>query len=139
MKLLRLYSMRWVVVLMTAFFVLMDGTTVYAGFGITPPYLRNDRLTQGSEFTQEIILVRGDPIEDLKAEITLNVPGIQDWITIDRGNEFLLPAGEKQVAMQITVRVPDNAAYERHQGSIRIRTAFSRSGKWSLHCTRCPN
>lgn len=107
---------------MTAFFVLMDGTTVYAGFGITPPYLRNDRLTQGSEFTQEIILVRGDPIEDLKAEITLNVPGIQDWITIDRGNTFLLPAGEKQVAMQITVRVPDNAAYERHQGSIRIRT-----------------
>jgi hypothetical protein len=94
----------------------------YAGFGITPPYVRNDRLTQGTEYTQEIILVRGDPVEDLKAEITVNVPGANDWISIDRGSEFLLPRGEKQVAMQVTVRVPNNAPYERYQGIIRIRT-----------------
>ncbi len=104
-----------------AVFVL-DVATVHAGFGITPPYVRNDKLTQGSTYTQEIILVRGDPVEDLKAEITLNVPGIEDWITIDRGNEFLLPAGEKQVPMQVTIRVPQDAPYERYQGSIRIRT-----------------
>jgi hypothetical protein len=95
---------------------------VSAGFGITPPYVRNDRLTQGSEYTQEIILVRGDPVEDLKAEITLNVPGIEAWITIDRGTTFLLPAGEKQVPIQVTVRVPQNAPYEHYEGTIRIRT-----------------
>lgn len=100
----------------------MGADSVYAGFGITPPYVRNDKLTQGSTYTQEIILVRGDPMEDLKAEITLNVPTIEDWITIDRGNEFLLPKGEKQVPIRITVRVPQDANYERHQGSIRIRT-----------------
>lgn len=103
-----------------AFFVHVG--TVHAGFGITPPYVRNDKLTQGSSYTQEIILVRGDPVDDLKAEITLNVPGIEEWITIDRGEEFLLPAGKKQVPMQVTVRVPNNAAYERYQGTIRIRT-----------------
>ncbi len=96
--------------------------TAFAGFGITPPYVRNDRLTQGSTFTQDIILVRGDPVEDLKAEITLMTPGIEDWITIDRGTEFLLPKGEKQVPMRVTVRVPNDAAYERYQGSIRVRT-----------------
>ena len=96
--------------------------SLYAGFGITPPYVRSDRLTQGSTFTQEIIIVRGDPVEDLKAEITVNVPGIEGWITIDRGNEFLLPAGVRQVPMQVTIRVPQNASYERHQGTIRIRT-----------------
>lgn len=95
---------------------------VYAGFGITPPYVRNDKLTQGSSFTQEIILVRGDPVEDLKAEVTINVPGIEDWITIDKGTEFLLPAGQKQVPMQVTVTVPNNAPYDRYQGNIRIRT-----------------
>ena len=95
---------------------------MHAGFGITPPYVRNDKLTQGSSYTQEIILVRGDPIEDLKAEITINVPGVENWITIDKGTEFLLPAGAKQVPMQVTVTVPQNAAYERHQGNIRIRT-----------------
>lgn len=95
---------------------------VHAGFGITPPYVRNDKLTQGSEFTQEITLVRGDPIEDLKAELTLNVPGAESWITIDRGTEFLLPKGEKQVPIEVTVRVPANAEYKQYTGSIRIRT-----------------
>lgn len=100
----------------------LGADTAFAGFGITPPYVRNDKLTQGSSFTQEIILVRGDPVEDLKAEITINVPGIEDWITIDKGTEFLLPAGQKQVPMQVTVTVPNNAPYDRYQGNIRIRT-----------------
>lgn len=104
------------------FVFLANAGVAHAGFGITPPYVRNDKLTQGSTFTQEIILVRGDPVEDLKAEITLNVPGIEGWISIDRGNEFLLPAGSKQVPMLVTVRVPENAEYDRYQGSIRIRT-----------------
>jgi hypothetical protein len=104
------------------FFFILDTSVAHAGFGITPPYVRNDKLTQGSSFTQEIILVRGDPVDDLKAEITLNVPGIEDWITIDRGTEFLLPAGSKQVPMRVTITVPQNAAYERYQGTIRIRT-----------------
>lgn len=95
---------------------------VFAGFGITPPYVRSDRLTQGSTFTQEIIIVRGDPAEDLKAEVTINVPGVDGWFSIDKGNEFLLPAGAKQVPMNVTVRVPRDAPYERHQGTIRIRT-----------------
>jgi len=101
---------------------LVAAAPAFAGFGITPPYVRNDRLTQGSTFTQEIVLVRGDPKEDLKAEVTVNVPGIDAWITVDRGDEFLLPAGEKQVPMLVTVQVPNNAEYARHQGSIRIRT-----------------
>lgn len=109
-------------ILAAIFFFFIHANIVHAGFGITPPYVRNDKLTQGSTYTQEIILVRGDPVEDLKAEITINVPGIEGWITIDKWNEFLLPAGEKQVPMQVTVRVPQNAAYERHQGNIRIRT-----------------
>jgi hypothetical protein len=103
-------------------FSMLDTNVVYAGFGITPPYVRNDKLTQGSTFTQEIILVRGDPIDDLKAEVTINVPEIKDWFTIDKGNSFLLPAGAKQVPMKITVHVPQNAEYKRYRGSIRIRT-----------------
>lgn len=117
------HSVRLLGALAAAFvLVLVDGSTAYAGFGITPPYLRNDKLTQGSTFTQEILLVRGDPVEDLKAEITLNVPGIENWITIDKGNEFLLPKGVQQVPIEITIRVPQDATFDRHQGSIRIRT-----------------
>lgn len=110
----------WIVAALFA--MCMGAEVAYAGFGITPPYVRSDKLTQGSEYTQEIIIVRGDPVEDLKAELTINVPGIEDWISIDRGNEFLLPAGVKQVPIQVTIRVPQTAPYERYQGNIRIRT-----------------
>ena len=60
-----------------------------AGFGVSPPYVKNERLDRGSHYEQKIILVRGDPIEDLKAEITIDVPGAQEWISIDKGTEFI--------------------------------------------------
>ena len=116
------HSLRWATVLTALVFLFVGAHEAYAGFGITPPYVRNDRLTQGSVYTQEITLVRGDPVEDLKAEVTFNVPGINEWFSVDKGTEFLLPAGEKQVPIRITVQVPDNATYQRYQGSVRIRT-----------------
>lgn len=96
-----------------------------AGFGISPPYVRNDRLTRGSVYQQEIALVRSDPEEELKAEITMNTPEIESWITIDKGREFLLPKGETKVPIVVTVRVPEDADYTQHKGSIRIRTSAS--------------
>jgi hypothetical protein len=94
-----------------------------AGFGITPPYVENQRLTPGSVFTQTISLVRSDPTDNLKADITMNVPGAQDWITIDKGMEFPLPAGQNIVPIVITVKVPKNADFKEYKGAIRVRTS----------------
>jgi len=94
-----------------------------AGFGITPPYFRSDTLTRGSVFTQEIILVRGDPVDDLKAEISINVPEADEWITINPGLEFTLPAGAQQFPIEVTIRVPENARYDTYTGNFRIRTS----------------
>ena len=103
------------------------GTTnvVFAGFGITPPYVRNETLRQGSEYTQEIIIVRSDPVEDLNAELTYNLPGYESWFSSDRGTKFILPKGESQVKLHITVRVPDVAKLGAYNGNIRIRTYSS--------------
>lgn len=97
--------------------------SVYAGFGITPPYVENARLTRGTVYEQKINLVRSDPTEDLRAELTINVPGAQDWISINRGTSFMLPTGETQVPILVTVRVPENAEYKEYKGVIRIRTS----------------
>lgn len=94
-----------------------------AGFGITPPYVNNERLTRGTQYKQEITLVRSDPNEDLKAVITLNIPGAESWISIDKGKEFTLPKGERQVPIVITVTVPKDAEYKQYKGAIRIRTS----------------
>ena len=97
--------------------------TAFAGFGITPPYVDNQRLARGSVYEQKIILVRSDPTDDLKAEITTNVPGAQDWISVDRGNTFILPAGSTQVPIVVTVKVPANAEFKQYKGAIRVRTS----------------
>jgi len=95
----------------------------YAGFGITPPYVNNTRLTRGTVYQQTIQLVRSDPTEDLTTDITMNVPGAEDWISIDRGTEFTMPKGVTAVPIVITVKVPANAAYKEYRGAIRVRTA----------------
>jgi len=103
--------------------VLFGAETAYAGFGVTPPYVRTDRLTNNSEYVQEIILVRGDPVEDLKAEITINVPGADEWISVDRGKEFILPKGETKTSIKINIKVPEDVEYGTYTGNIRIRTS----------------
>jgi len=96
--------------------------TVRAGFGVTSPYVENDRLVPGAHYEKEMIIVRGDPTEDWKAELTINVPGADDWISINKGLDFILPKGEKQTPIVVTVNVPKNAKFARYQGAIRIRT-----------------
>lgn len=95
---------------------------VYAGFGVTPPYVTNMSLTRNSIYEQTIYLVRSDPSTDLKATISIDVPGINEWFTINQGTEFLLPKGEQKVPMIVKVVVPENAEYKQYKGNIRIKT-----------------
>lgn len=98
-------------------------TLAAAGFGITPPYVNNERLTRGTVYTQKITLVRSDPVDDLKVTITMNIPGIEPWFSVDRGTEFIFPKGTMQLPIVVTVRVPEDADFKKYDGVIRIRTA----------------
>tara|TARA_B100000745_G_scaffold288215_1_gene225463 strand:+ start:907 stop:1848 length:942 start_codon:yes stop_codon:yes gene_type:complete len=103
-------------------FVLAGADFAYAGFGVTPPFVRNTSLTRNSTYEQEILLVRGDPRVPLKATVTVDAPEVVDWIEIVQGNEFLLPRGEQKVPMTVRVVVPDNAEFKNYKGAIRIKT-----------------
>ncbi|MEK7462638.1 MAG: hypothetical protein AAB618_03615 [Patescibacteria group bacterium] len=93
-----------------------------AGFGITPPYVRNTSLIRNSTYEQQILLVRGDPNTAQKAEVTIDAPEIQDWIQIVEGNTIALPKGEQKVSMTVRVTVPEEAEFKDYKGAIRIRT-----------------
>jgi hypothetical protein len=97
---------------------------VHAGFGVTPPYVSNTSLTRNSIYEQTIFLVRSDPVSDLKATITIDVPGVNEWFTILEGNEFLLPKGEQKIPMTVHVAVPDDADFKQYKGNIRIKTGM---------------
>jgi hypothetical protein len=95
----------------------------FAGFGVTPPYVSNVSLTRNSIYEQTIYLVRSDPTTDLKATVSIDVPGVNGWFAINEGNEFMLPKGVQKVPMTVKVTVPDNAEYKQFKGNIRIKTS----------------
>jgi len=90
------------------------------GFGITPPYVTNSQLVQNSHYEQVITLVRSDPTEDLQAKVSVNVPGADSWISIDRGSQFVMPAGTQQEPMIVSVNVPKDAKLGSYTGNIQI-------------------
>jgi len=102
--------------------VVLWPATSFASFGITPPYVRNTSLTRNSTYEQQILLVRGNPNENLRAEVTIDAPEIQDWIEIVEGNNIPLPRGEQKVPMTVRVKVPADADFADYMGKIRIRT-----------------
>ncbi|MEK7638662.1 MAG: hypothetical protein AAB388_00730 [Patescibacteria group bacterium] len=108
--------------LVPVFFFSAGVTDVFAGFGITPPYVKNTSLTRNSVYEQQILLVRGDPDVAQKAEITIDAPEIESWIEIVEGENISLPRGEQKVPMTVRVTVPSDAEFKEYEGSIRIRT-----------------
>lgn len=103
------------------FFVLFT-EVANAGFGITPPYVRNTSLTRNSTYEQQILLVRGNPDSAQKALITVDAPEIEDWIEIVEGDSIPLPRGEQKVSMTVKVVVPKDADFKDYTGVIRIKT-----------------
>jgi len=95
---------------------------VEAGFGITPPYVRNTSLTRNSTYEQQILLVRSDASTAQVAQVTVDAPEIQDWITIVEGDEIRMPTGVQKVPMTVQIQVPDDAEFRDYEGAIRIRT-----------------
>jgi len=110
------------IILVLSVMVSLNPKPALAGFGISPPYVNNDNLSRGSYYEQKIVLVRGDPTEDWNATLAIDVPDANGWITIDKGNNFILPTGVTQVPIIVSVRVPQDAAYGNYKGSIHIRT-----------------
>lgn len=105
-----------------ALLLLLVGDVVYAGFGVTPPYVRNTSLTRNSVYEQQILLVRGDPDVALKATVQIDAPEVYDWIEIVEGDSFDLPRGQQKVPMTVRVTVPGNADFETYTGAIRVKT-----------------
>lgn len=94
-----------------------------AGFGISPPYVKNDKVLKGTKFEQKVVISRDNPNETLKANVTVNVPDADKWISVDKGMEFSLPAGAKTVPIVVSVNVPENAPLKNYKGSITIATS----------------
>jgi len=95
---------------------------VRAGFGISPPYVKPKKAVfPGSHYEQKITLLRSEADSPMTAIITLTAPEMANWVTIDKGFEFEMPAGELQVPMVVKVDVPAKAEIGNYKGNFNIR------------------
>lgn len=114
-----------VVVLM----ILFNANIAFAGFGISPPKVLNHQLLPGSHFEQIVYLVQSKPEKELLAKVEIDAPEIKEWINIDRGLEFIIPAGIQQFPIKISVDVPTDAEFKNYGGEIWIKTTPKEKGE----------
>lgn len=117
-----------IAIILAFFLAFLAAEPALAGFGISPPYVKSDRLIPGGRYEQEITLLRSDANEDLEAEIVINAPEIDSWITVTPGMKFDLPKDRLQVQMMVVVEPPKEAPLGPYQGHINVRISPKQSG-----------
>ncbi len=110
------------VLVVSSVFVFCLAQGVWAGFGVSPPWVKCEHLLQGSHFEQTVNLVQSEPKEEYlaQAEFSSDLLKIKDWIKIDKGMEFVIPAGVQQFPLTIKVDVPQDAEFGVYKGYIWI-------------------
>jgi len=126
---MKYHGYKKIIAIFVLLLVLGQAKIALAGFGISPPYIKNTQLTPGSKYEQEITLLRSSAEDELTAEVKVNAPEIASWITIDKGTSFPLPKGQVQVPMLITINVPKNAELGSYKGSINVRISSGANAK----------
>lgn len=119
---MKLKSLAKILIIGGFFVTLTCSNIVQAGFGVSPPKVLNHHLLPGSHFEQTIQLVQSKPENDLLTTVEIDAPEVKDWLSIDRGLEFIIPRGVKMFPVKITVDVPQDAEFKHYGGRVWIRT-----------------
>lgn len=108
--------------LIVLFGVFFCTQNIYAGFGISPPYVKTSKpIFPGSHYEQRINLLRSSADKEMQAIVKVNAPEISSWISIDKGETFNLPINELKTPMVVRVDVPKNAEIGNYKGHINIK------------------
>ena len=107
-------------------FLLCTPLAALAGFGVSPPLIKEDRLVKGISFERVIYLVQGVPDRDVPIEVSVDSE-IEKWISFPQGMPITIPAGVQQFPLVVRVDVPDSAALGVYKGEIRITAVPQRA------------
>lgn len=124
------FKISLVLIIASLFFFL--GPDFVLGFGVSPPLVQNDHLIPGAHFEQTIILTQAKPEKPLGIRVEMEAPDIEDWLTLEPGRNFTIPAGIQQFPMKVIVDVPKDAAYETYQGEFIVEALTGGEGQISI-------
>ncbi|MBU1131831.1 hypothetical protein KKC32_01075 [Patescibacteria group bacterium] len=94
--------------------------SVHAGFGVSPSDVNNYNLLPESSFEKVLYLNRSDAEQSLFISMTVDDGLVRDWITSDRADHFVMPAGAISFPVTIKVNVPVDAEMGNYRGTIKF-------------------
>ncbi len=101
--------------------------SVVGAFGVSPPFITVHKLVAGSRYETIITLVQGQPDVDLEVKAVFDVPEkIREWFSVDKGYQFIIPAGVQQFPIQVVIQVPKDTGLGIYNGHLRINTVPQR-------------
>ena len=104
-----------------------------AAFGVSPPFVNATHLMPGVKYVQTIYLVQDKPNEDLRVTARLNIPDrVRQWISIDKGFDFVIPQGTRQFPINVIVDVPKNAERVSYSGNLIVSSQPSSKGQVTI-------
>ncbi|MEK7608470.1 MAG: hypothetical protein AAB495_02740 [Patescibacteria group bacterium] len=96
---------------------------VASAFGVSPPRIDANKLVKGSRYEATIFLVQGQPDQDLEVKAIFDTPEkIAKWLTVDKGEQFVIPKGVQQFPIKVRIQVPENAELGVYHGYLRVNT-----------------
>lgn len=100
----------------------LTGVVAYAGFGISPPSIKETKLVPGSRIARTIYLVQGNPEYDVPVTVAIESKDMKDWISFDPSASFTIPQGVQQFPLKVTIQVPKTAELGIYKAFIRTAT-----------------
>lgn len=112
-------NFRYLIIIAAFFIGIFWLSIAHAGFGVSPPKIVNKYLLPGSHFEQTVYLVQNKPEIDIK--ISADMSGeVENWISIDKGVSFIVPAGIQQYPIKVMIDVPEDVEFKHYGGNMRI-------------------
>ncbi len=127
---MKIKNSKIITIIITYAFLIFTAKTVFAGLGISPSQMISSNLSKGSHVESTFVLSRSDPTQDFYFKVTLEGPA-KDWVTLDKGMEFTMPAGQQRFPITVLVDVPKDAATGEYKGGIRMVSSSKASNATS--------
>jgi hypothetical protein len=90
------------------------------GFGVAPPYFQNNNLKPGDVYTQSILILRSEAMNDSRALIDIHAPAIKSWLKIEPDKIINLQSGNYRTPFRVKLVVPKNAKSGKYKGYMNV-------------------
>jgi hypothetical protein len=96
----------------------------YAGFGVSPSLIQEQRLVPGATIERTFYLIQGTPENSVDVNFTIESATAASWVTIldIEGSSLTIPEGVQQFPVKVKIQVPPDAPENIHRVFIRTNT-----------------